>query len=722
MIEKKQTFCRICPGFCGLEATVQDGRLIEVRGDRDDSQTRGYACIKGLQYPELLNGDKRLRRPMKRGADGGLQPLPLALAQDEIAEKLRAIVDEHGPRAVGVFVGTQGWFNALSFPAAAGFARALGSPHIYGTMTIDQSAKWVADGRIGVFNGGPQRFDQADVWMLVGTNPLVSIMGGPSTSGFPNQNPTKSLRDAKARGMKLIVIDPRETETARQADLYLRPRPGQDAALLAGILHVVLQERWHDAAFCDAHVDGLAALRTAVAPFTPEVVSRRADVPAAQIVAAAEMFARTARRGRVGTGTGTDMGPHSNVAEHLAQCLNVVCGRFLRAGDRIPNPGVLNPYQPRYADVTAPTRSWTSGPVSRRLGLGRMYGQMMSTELADEILLPGPDRLRALFCVGGNPAVALPEQAKAVEALKSLDLLVTLDPRLSATARLAHYVIAPTLAFERHDHTGYLEGQYQQPFGRYADPIVAPPADSDLTDEWAFFWNVAQRMGVPMQMGELRCAPGRVPDTEQMLANMARGSRVPLSDVRSHPGGSVFDADCVVQPARAGHHAKLELAPSDVLAEIAAVAASLRDLPMTGEGRLLLTVRRLREFVNATMSDATTSRERYPQNPAFLHPQDLARLRLREGDAVSVTSLVGSVAAIARADATLRPGTVSMTHCWGRGIDDLSQIPESTARLVSSERDVQTINGMPVMTALEVTVAAAPQPEPSLPLCAANLF
>ena len=418
------------------------------------------------------------------------------------------------------------------------------------------------------------------------------------------------------------------------------------------------------------------------------------------------MFAHTAHRGMVAPGTGTDMGPHSNVAEHLAQCLNVVCGRFLREGERIPNPGVLLPFEPRHADVNGPARSWTSGPVSRRLGLGRMYGQMMSAELADEMLRPGPDRLRALICVGGNPAVALPDQAKAIEGLRSLDLLVTLDPRLSGTAKLADYVIAPTLALERHDHTGFLEGHYQQPFGRYAEPVAAPPPDSELIDEWAFFWGVAARMGVPMRLGDLQCGIDAQPTTAQVLENMARGSRVPLAEVRSHPAGAVFAAESFVQPARPGHDAKLELAAGDVVEEIAAVAASLHDEPAVRSGRFLLTARRLREFANSVMSDATISRERFPRVPVFVHPDDLVRLGLSEDDVVSVSSDVGSVQAQVRADETLRPGTVSMTHCWGRGADDDELVPESAARLVSSERDLQAINGMPVMTAFEVSLAA----------------
>lgn len=702
MREVKKTYCRICPGFCAVDVTIEDGRAVEVRGDRSDPVTRGYTCIKGTQNPDLLHGKGRFTRSMRRAADGSLAEVDLTTALDDIGARLKAIVAEHGPRSVGIFMGTQAWFSAVNAPAATAFAAALGTPCLFGTMTIDQSAKWVAGERIGVFNGGPQRFDYSDVWMLVGTNPLVSIMGGPSTSGFGHTNPTKTLRDARARGMKLIVIDPRRTETAVQADLFLQSRPGEDAVLLAGIVHVVLRERWHDHAFCDHHVNGLGQLEAALAPFTPEAVARRAGVNAEDILLAARMFAKDGKRGRVGTGTGPDMGPHSNVAEHLAQCLNVLCGRYLREGEEVPNPGVLQPPVARHADVTPPARSWLKGPRSRRLGLGRMFGQMMSAELADEILQPGTGQIKALICVGGNPAVALPDQAKTIAALGELDLLVTIDPRLSATARLADYVIAPTLAFERHDHTGYLEAMFQQPYARYAEPVVEAPAESQVIDDWKFFWEIARRMELPMQLGESLCGDGPTPSTEDILASMAVGSRVPLEEVRAQPAGAIFDAGKAhVQPARAGRVDKLELAADDVLGEIASVAATL-DQPH--DSRLLLTVRRVREFVNSGLTDASKSRARIPENPAFLHPEDLDRLGLTDGEKVCVVSATGRIVAVARTDPSLRCGTVSVTHCWGEGSDDDRRIPESTSRLVASDRDLQAINGMPIMTAIPVEV------------------
>lgn len=706
--ELAKTFCRICPGFCAMDATVENGRVTSVRGDKDDPETRGYTCVKGLQNPELMYGPRRLLHPLMRDEAGALRESSLDAVLDDIAARLRRIIDEHGPRSVAVFMGTQAFFGAANCASAPAFAQALGTPSLYMTMTIDQSAKWVAAERIGKYNAGWNRFEESDVWLLAGSNPLVSVMGGPATSGFNSINPTKALRDAKARGMKFIVIDPRETETAKQADLFIQPRPGEDAALLGGILHVVLREGWHDQAFCDEYVSGVDALRAALAEFTPEAVGRRADVPPHQIEDAARIFARDSRRGLAGTGTGTDMGPHSNIAEHFAQALNVVCGRVPRAGDKVLNPGVLQAAATFHADVTPPARSFERGPFTRRMGLGQINGQFMTNELASEILMPGEGAIKALFCLGGNPAVALPDQAMAIRALSSLDLLVTIDPRLSATAKLATHVIAPTLPFERHDHTARVETQYNSPYAHYVEPIVAPPAGADVIDDWKVFWELARRLGLPMKLGTIEAGAEPTPATEEVLAVLAQGSRVPLNEVRAAGRGTVFDMNVRVQPRRDGHDARLEIASPDVLEETAAVARTLAD-PVEDDV-LLLTVRRLREFMNSVLTEEERSRARIPQNPAFLHPDEIERRGLTEGERVSVASHTGSVEAVVRADPTLRRGVVSLAHCWGKGTDDPVAIPESTSRLVDAERDCQTINGMPVMTAIKVRVQRLPEP------------
>src|SRR5690606_24197652 len=196
----------------------------------------------------------------------------------------------------------------------------------------------------------------ADERRQIGTKAMVAMLGG--LNSFVPINPAKRIKEAKAHGLRLVVIDPRYTETARHADIFLQPYPGEDPTIAAGMLRLVLANGWFDAEFCDQYVHGLDALRNAVEPFTPEYVSRRAGVPEDLFISATELFARQSRSGAAASGTGPNMAPRSNLADHLIECLNVVCGRYPRAGDPIANPGVMSPPAPFRAEVIAPTRPW----------------------------------------------------------------------------------------------------------------------------------------------------------------------------------------------------------------------------------------------------------------------------------------------------------------------------------------------------------------------------
>ena len=299
------TTCRICAGKCSLRLTLDDsGRIISARGDRTDPLTSGYACFKGLQLHEAHYSPERLHHPLKRTPDG-FERIPLDQALDEISQLIAMLAAESGPAAIGAFKGTMNYTNFLANALLPAFVRALGSPAFYSTMTIDQSAKWVTFERLGGWAAGKQAFDTADVLLLVGTNPLVSL----STFNIVLQDPARQLRAAKARGLKLDVIDPRRTETAYHADVHLRPWPGEDPTVLAGLLNLVLARGWHDAEFCADHAEGLAELRGAVRAFTPDYVAARAGIPESDLLAAASAFAEPfpdgrGKRGSAASGVG----------------------------------------------------------------------------------------------------------------------------------------------------------------------------------------------------------------------------------------------------------------------------------------------------------------------------------------------------------------------------------------------------------------------------------
>jgi anaerobic selenocysteine-containing dehydrogenase len=664
-VREARSFCRLCLGFCGVNLKLDaEGRLAEVRGDRGHVMTSGYACIKGLAAPELHNGPQRLLQPLKRRRDGGFDPIPLDVALDEIAETVGKIVGRDGADALGAYAGTQAAFNSLLMPMMRGWMKALGSKSYFTTATVDQSAKQVAMERLGVWGAGPQGWDCADVWMFFGTNPLVSIVGG--VNGFHALNPAKRIRDAKARGMKLIVVDPRRTETAAQADLFLQIRPGEDVTLVAGMLRMIFAEGWADEAFCAEHVAGVDTLKRAVAPFTPDCVAERAGISPEQLRAATAMFARDARRGCAFTGTGPSMAPRSNLAEHLVQDLNVVCGRFVREGEPIRNPGVVGPLESYRAEAYSPKRSYQAAPRGRVGDYSLLFGEMMSCTLADEILLGGPGQIRGLIVAGANPVATLPDEAKVVEAFQALELLVSIEPYMTSTAKLSHYILPPTLMFERPDLPlyGLERALYPAPFMQYTEAHAAPPPGSEVVADWRVFWAIAQRLGLSLEFDGVALDMQAPPDDAALFRILLRRSAASLDELRRHPGGAVFP----VEPRRAepaGPHAgRFEVAPSDIVDELAEVTREVDRSPAPPHTHLLV-VRRMRETLNTLGRDLSAVRRRRRYNPLHLHPDDMRQLGLQPGQRVEVVSEHGHIPAIVEPDETLRLGVASMTHGWG---------------------------------------------------------
>ncbi len=699
------TYCRICPAACGLVLDVDDGRVTKITGDPQHALTRGFTCVKGRYLADFATDPARLRSSRRRDSQGGHEDVAIDVAIGEIAARLHDIIAAHGPDAVALYTGTQASMASLTLPFTLAFWKTLGSRKQFSSMTVDQAAKWVTEGRLGRWAAGAQRFADADVWMLVGTNPLVSMQGGYFT-GFPIHDGMRRLLEEKRRGLQLIVVDPRRTELAARADIHLQIIPGTDAVLFAGLIAIVIGEGLHDKAFCDRWVPGLDDLRRAVARFTPDVTAAACGVPVSDLLSAARVFGG-GHRGMATSGTGPDMGPSANLAEHLIQTLNVVCGRFPRDGDAMAGVSVLGSGKPRPAEVLAPDRHWEHGYRSPT-GYGLLNGELPAVSLPDEIGGAGSDRIRALIVSGGNPAVAVPGKARMVDALSSLDLLVTIDPFMSETAQVSDYVIAPVVHIERPDTTRSYEGLMDRPFAQYTPAVL--PAPEGVIDDWEFFLRLAGAMGNSLHVAGREYVPGApIPTTDDVLASFAARARIPLDEVKRHPHGIVFDALAEVRvappsdSAGPGHGTGFDVMPADVAAELSMLEATAPH----DDGRLHLIVRRAKEVMNSTGTQLV-GLVRDPPNPCHMHPDDLARAGLVHGSAVSLTSDHGSIDAVVHADVTLRVGVVSMSHGFGGpGVDgDPPDAGSSTNRLLSPTADLQPISGMPRLTAVLVRVGA----------------
>ena len=713
MIETRATICRFCHAACPLHVDVEINStgartqevVVAVRGIMEDPLFEGYTCIKGRQLADQHHAPDRLRNPLQRSDDGSFVEVTSKNALDDIAHRVQAIIAAHGPRAVATYTGTGAFQNSISMPVTQAFHSGIGSPSFYTSITIDQPAHLTSRLRMGAWEAGWQNFRDADVLLAIGYNPLVSSYA--PAGGLQGTNPFVRLRRAKERGMKLIVIDPRRSELASFADLWLPVKPGEDPTLLAGLINVILQENLHDKDFCDRWVDQLDVLRSAVAPFNPEMVATRCEVDAADVLTAARMFA-AGPRGTAGTGTGPNMAAHSTLMEHLALTLNAICGRVNREGDVLESGNFLYPGDTRRAQVIAPSDP-APGTPHRVRGLKGMPGEMLTNALAEEILEPGEGKVRCLFVCGGNPVVAFPDQLKTIAAMKDLELLVVIDHRMTPTAELAHYVIPPRLELERADVPTVMDRRFASAYVSYTPAVLQ--ADGDLLSEWEVFAGLAQRLGTPIPLpgGDLPL-DGSANDDMVLDFSFAK-SRLAMSEIRAKRSTIHEELAIKVVAADPDASARFAVAPPDVVKEISVVLSEKTGAEVINgfdatKFPFRLISRRLKHVLNSLGREIPGLARVGTTNAAYMNPLDMRDLSLSDGELVRITSPSGEVVGVAEGSDTIKRGVISISHSWGGSITDedvrLHGTPTNRLCTVDSGRD--PINGMAIQSAIPIAV------------------
>ena len=716
--EQVKTYCRFCHAYCPMVATVEDNRLIAIGPDTDNEIYGGYTCVKGRQMLEQIYHPQRLAQSQKRLPDGSFAPIGSQQAMDEIAAQLEDILEKHGPRSIASYNGTYSFQNSAAHGMARAFHAEIGSPNFFTSVTIDQPAKVaIAPARMGWWNAGSHMWSDSDVSLVIGNNTLVSHFSIPG--GVPSFSPANALREGKKRGLKLIVIDPRKSEVASRADLHLQVRPGQDAALLAAIIQIIIREELYDKSFCEEHTRGFAELDAATRAFTPEAAAAATDIPVEQIYDAARIFA-AGPRGSAVTGTGPEMGPHPNLVQHLSLSLNAICGRHYRAGERVPNPGVLTPPAPRHAQATSPQPQWLTEGIASRVDpdihetvVLSPYGPLneMPTGLAaDEMLTPGEGQIKALICVGGNPLLAWPDQEKTHRALAELELLVCVDVKMAATAQMADYVLAPKVCLEREDVTLLTDIWYDKPYSQYTRAVVE--ARGDEIEEWQIFWELGRRMGLQLKLNNEPVNMQTLPEKRELLKSITRGSRVPIDEIAAKQGGQVQEVEDIIalpaDPETAGY---LQLFPNGVADEL---QAAFSDMNSAGDSEypLLLVSRRMKYTHNSTGPEFDRLRAKNSHNPAYMHSSDLEKLGIADGELVEVRSRHGAIPAVAAASDDIKPGIVSMSHSWGGTPDPAAKIDEkvremgsNTNRLIDNRSQTERYSAMPRLSTVPIRIS-----------------
>jgi anaerobic selenocysteine-containing dehydrogenase len=709
----------MCHAGCDLLVTLKDGEVTSIIGDKHNPAYHGYTCVKGRESATVHRLPSRLLHSQKRLPDGHYQAIGSDQAAAEIAAHLQRIIREHGPESVAYYSGTFGSVIPSGWAMGKALMQAIGSPMFFTSATIDQPGKFIAPAYHGRWLAGPLAIKDWDAMLLMGGNPIVSMGGALSV------NPARQLKKALDRGMKLVVVDPRRSECARKAHIHLQCKPREDATILAGIIRCLLVEDLIDHEFVGAEAEGLEALRQAVERFTPEFVAQRAGIEAKDLIAAARIIG-SAKGGAVYSGTGSNMAGHCNVVEYLGRVVHTLRGWWLRAGAEKYNPGVFIEMLPPIAGTMGPEPVHV-GVKLRTRGLVETPAGVPTAALADEILTPGKGQIKALIVVGGNPMVAFPDQFKTFEAMTSLELLVCIDPRMSETARLAHYVLAPKLALEVENNSAVTEIQgviipgmdYQLPYGQATPPVLDPPAGADVLEEWEHLYAIAKHMGLQLSITPFSILdPKRAaematkvdmehkPTALDVWRMVLKGAPIPYDEVRKTPEGKVYPRKVIVQPKPPDWTGRLQLGAKPMLDELAAIAEesddSLAEFPM----RLLSL--RMRGTMNSSWRENPRQQVKgRPYNPVYMHPNDMAKLGIRSGDVIEIRSPRAAILGVAEGSPDIRPGCASMSHGWGNNPDepdDPLAVGGCTSRLIANDSDYDPLTGIPRMSAIPVRI------------------
>lgn len=663
--------CPLCEATCGLAVTVDGSRVTRVRGDDADPFSRGFICPKGASLGALHHDPDRLRRPLVR-RDGELVEVGWDEAFAEIERRLPAVIAEHGRNAVAVYGGNPSVHNISTALYGPVFFKALNTRNFYTASSVDQMPKHFSSGYLF---GHPLTIPVPDLdrvghLLMLGANPLVSngsLMTAPDVRG--------RLRAMKARGGKLVVVDPRRSRTAELADEHHAIRPGTDALLLFALVQTLFAENLANTR--DLPVNGVDEVRELARPFTPEAVAGHTGLDADTIRRMARELAsaeRAAVYGRIGTTTQA----FGTLASWLVDVLNVLTGNLDREG------GVMFPLAAAgqaNARAAKSRRGFQTGRWHSRVrGLPEVIGELPVATLADEILTPGEDQVRALITVCGNPCLSTPNSGRLEEALDQLDFMVSLDVYLNETSRHADVVLPGPTPLERPHYDVAL---YQLAVRNVANwtPAALP---TDLPQEWETLLRltgIVMGMGagadlaalddyVANQMAErYGVEPGERRGPERLIDIMLRGGPydLTLADLEAAPHGVDLGPlqprlpDVLATPS-----GRVELAPEAITADVPRLAASL-ETPVNGE--LLLIGRRQLSSNNSWMHNLEPLVRGSNRCTAQLHPDDAARLGLVDGGMAVVRSRAGKIEVPVEVTDTIRPGVVSIPHGWGHDVD-----------------------------------------------------
>ncbi|WP_324731331.1 molybdopterin oxidoreductase family protein [Pseudomonas paeninsulae] len=693
--------CHLCEAICGLTIeteTQADGstQIRSIKGDAQDSFSRGHICPKAVALQDIQNDPDRLRQPMRR-VGSEWQAIEWEEAFALVAERLSDIQARRGANTVAIYHGNPSVHNYGLLTHSNYFLGLLKTRSRFSATSVDQLPHHLVSLQMyghGMLLPIPD-IDHTDFMLILGGNPLASngsIMTVPDVE--------KRLKAIKARGGKVVVVDPRRSETAAIADQHVFVRPGEDAALLFGLLNTLFEEGLTRASHLPAA--GLDEAREAIAGFTAEAMSTRCGVPADTIRQLARDFAAADKAvcyGRMGVSTQA----FGTLCHWLIQLINLVTGNLDREGGVLCTEAAIDL-------TTGSSATHFDRWRSRVSDLPEYGGELPVAALAEEMLTPGDGQVRALITIAGNPVLSTPNGRQLEQALDGLEFMLCIDPYINETTRYADLILPPTGPLE-HDHYDMTFNSFAvRNVSRFNEPVLAKPAGA--LHDWEVFVGLAKafasKIGVelkptmaPDQMIDLGLRAGRYGDQSEY--------KLSLATLREHPHGIDLGplkpnlAERLNTPGK-----QVQAAPALLLSDLPRFAAQ----PVVKAGELLLIGRRHVRSNNSWMHNYHRLVKGKPRHQLLMNPEDLALRGLSDGQVVRVRSRVGAIEVEVAASEEMMAGVVSLPHGWGHARPGVkmaiaSAQPGASANDLTDERQLDALSGNAALNGVPVEVCAA---------------
>jgi anaerobic selenocysteine-containing dehydrogenase len=694
--------CHLCEAICGLtiETTTEEGlgtRITSIKGDALDSFSRGHICPKAVALQDIQNDPDRLRQPMLR-VGSEWQPIEWQAAFDLVAERLFDIQQRHGQDAVASYQGNPSVHNYGLMTHSNYFIGQLKTHNRFSATSVDQLPHHLSSYLMyghGLLLPIPD-IDHTDFMLILGGNPLASngsIMTVPDVE--------KRLKAIQKRGGKVVVVDPRRSETAAIADQHLFVRPGGDAALLFALLNTLFEENLTRATHLP--IDGLDEVRAAIAHLTAESMSARCGIPAEQIRQLARDFAAADKAvcyGRMGISTQS----FGTLCHWLVQLINLVTGNLDRVGGALCT-------EPALDMVGSTSGGHFNRWQSRVSGLPEYAGELPVSALAEEMLVEGEGQVRALITVAGNPVLSTPNGRRLEEALDGLEFMLSIDLYINETTRYADLILPSTSALENDHYDTTFNLFAVRNVTRFNRAILEKPEGA--LHDWEIFVGLAQAFAKRAER-ELKptISPAQMIDRglRAGLYGDASEHKLSVEMLRDHPHGLDLGAlKPNLTPRLKTANQRVQAAPPVIMADLARFAIEQGVAP---EGELLLIGRRHVRSNNSWMHNYHRLVKGKPRHQLLMHPDDLSSRGLSDGQWVRVSSRVGVIEVQVVGSVEMMPGVVSLPHGWGHARPGVqmgiaSDQPGVSANDLTDERQLDSLSGNAALNGVPVQVAAA---------------